>query len=132
MCLIFWFFIFNRVRRSLGKDVNMGEKKTVVRSSGSNGSSKRMVVDRRVTNKVVVKKGPNAPNDRRIKIRNIPFELTWKDIKTALSDVGKIERCDVENGEATITFASAKEAARAVQNYDGGDMNGRKIRVTIF
>ncbi len=81
--------------------------------------------------KVVVRKGPNAPADprRKIKITNVPYDLTWKDVKSAVSEVGKIERCDVEHGEALITFASHKEAARAIQTYDNGDMNGRKIRV---
>ena len=81
--------------------------------------------------KVVVHKGPNAPADNRkmIKVANIPYDLTWKDVKGALSDVGTIERCDVERGEATLTFASHKDAQRAIQTYDGGDMNGRKIRV---
>ena len=118
------------VRKSLDKN-DRRDKKPVVRKT------ERMVVDRRGsrdvhTTTVVIRKGPNAPeSSRKVKIQNIPYELTWKDIKTALSDVGKIERCDVEHGEALVTFATHKEATRAVQNYDGGDMNGRKIRVSI-
>ena len=81
--------------------------------------------------KVVVRKGPDAPGDnrRKVKITNVPYDLTWKDVKGALSSVGHIERCDVERGEATLTFATHKEAARAIQTYNNGDMNGRKIRV---
>jgi len=80
--------------------------------------------------RVVVRKGPNAPEEKRkIKITNVPYDLTWKDVKSALSEVGNIERCDVEHGEALITFKSHKEAARAIQTYNNGDMNGRKIRV---
>ena len=81
--------------------------------------------------KVVIKKGPNAPADsrRKVKITNVPYDLTWKDVKNALSSVGTIERCDVGHGEAVLTFANHKEAQRAIQTYNGGDMNGRKIRV---
>jgi RNA recognition motif-containing protein len=83
--------------------------------------------------KVVVKKGPNAPSDerRKVKITNVPYDLTWKDVKSALSEVGSIERCDVEHGVALITFAGHKEAVRAIKTYDNGDMNGRKIRVSF-
>jgi RNA recognition motif-containing protein len=89
---------------------------------------------RKFSRKVVVKAGPNAPADirRRVKITNIPYDLTWKDVKDALSSVGKIERCDVEHGEATLMFATHKEALRAVQTYNNGDMNGRKIRVSFI
>ena len=89
------------------------------------------ISDKRFSRKVVIRKGPNAPADERrmIKVQNIPFDLTWKDIKEAMSEVGKIERCIVEEGEATLWFATHTEANRAVQTYNGGDMNGRKIRV---
>lgn len=87
--------------------------------------------DRSFARKVVVRKGPAAPveNRRKIKITNVPYDLTWKDVKGALSSVGTIERCDVERGEATLQFATHKEAARAIQTYNDGDMNGRKIKV---
>ena len=132
------------VRKALGKKKD--EQKPKTRSLGK----KTAVATRRIrrvstddrrmdtsddtkkfSRKVVVKKGPNAPADprKKIKITNVPYDLTWRDVKSALSEVGKIERCDVEHGEALITFASHKEAARAIQTYDNGDMNGRKIRV---
>jgi hypothetical protein len=101
-----------------------GKSKTKVVSNNSSSSRKTF------SRKVVISKGPDAPGQqRKIKVQNIPYDLTWKDVKSALSGVGKIERCDVEHGEAVITFASHKEAQKAVQTYNGGDMNGRKIRV---
>ena len=112
-------------------------KRRVVRRVSTGGavskraSSKSDDTGRKFSRKVVVKAGPNAPADnrRKIKIQNVPYDLTWKDVKDALSQVGKIERCDVDHGEATLIFASHKEALRAIQTYNGGDMNGRKIRV---
>ena len=96
------------------------------RSSGSNDKPS-------FARTVVVKKGPNAPADnrRKIKITNVPYDLTWKEVKEALSQAGHIERCDVERGEATLLFSSHREAERAIQTYDQGDMNGRKIRVAF-
>jgi RNA recognition motif-containing protein len=104
-----------------------------VSTGGAAGSRRQSTGDneKKFSRKVVVKAGPNAPADirRKIKIQNVPYDLSWKDIKDALSQVGKIERCDVEHGEATLVFSSNKEALRAIQTYNGGDMNGRKIRV---
>ena len=66
-----------------------------------------------------------------MKITNVPFDLTWKDIKSAFSEVGPVERCDVEEGVAHVTFRDAKDAQSAVRTYDGGDMNGRRIKASI-
>lgn len=142
------------VKKTVGKNHGRNEPKPMTRSAGR--STSRAVVDRtrprvrkvstskdskmdvdngdgskRFSRKVVVKKGPNAPEDERKKVRitNVPYDLTWKDVKGALSDVGKIDRCDVGQGEALVTFSTHKEALRAIQTYHNGDMNGRKIKV---
>jgi hypothetical protein len=112
----------------------VSKKRRVVRrvsTGGAAAAGSRRQDEKKFSRKVVVKAGPNAPADnrRKIKIQNVPYDLSWKDIKEALSQVGKIERCDVEHGEATLIFSSNKEALRAIQTYNGGDMNGRKIRV---
>ena len=113
-----------RRRSSTSKDVDMDRK--TVKTPSRNRLEKKSF-----SRKVVIKKGPNAPGDerRKVKITNVPYDLTWKDVKSALSDVGKVERCDVDRGEATVTFSTHKEAARAIKTYNNGDMNGRKIRV---
>ena len=111
------------------------KSRVVRRVSTAGGKSKKSSTvgggDKKFSRKVVVKAGPNAPADnrRKIKIQNVPYDLSWKDVKDALSQVGRIERCDVEHGEATLIFSNHKEALRAIQTYNGGDMNGRKIRV---
>ena len=74
---------------------------------------------------------PNRESRRTVKVTNVPFDLTWKDIKSAFSEVGTVERCDVEDGVAHITFREAKDAQSAVRTYDGGDMNGRRIKASI-
>jgi uncharacterized lipoprotein len=119
--------VTKRVRRRListSKDVDMEQKARRTQSKSELGKKS-------FSRTVVIKKGPNAPGDerRKVKITNVPYDLTWKDVKVALGDVGKIERCDVERGNAVVTFSTHKEASRAIQTYNNGDMNGRKIRV---
>ena len=68
-------------------------------------------------------------NDRRkVRITNIPYDVTWRDVKDAFSKVAKVERCDVEKGEATILFATHDDALKAISTYNGGNMNGRVIK----
>lgn len=64
-----------------------------------------------------------------IKITNVPKDLTWYDLKDAFKSVGYVERCDVDNGTAWIKFSTLREAKAAIKEYDGGDLNGRIIRV---
>lgn len=74
---------------------------------------------------------PNRESRRTVKVTNIPLDLTWKDIKSAFTEVGPVERCDVEDGVAMVTFRDARDAQSAVRTYDGGDMNGRRIKASI-
>lgn len=64
-----------------------------------------------------------------IKITNVPRDLTWYDLKDAFKSVGYVERCDVDNGTAWIKFSTLRDAKDAIKEYDGGDLNGRIIRV---
>jgi RNA recognition motif-containing protein len=66
-----------------------------------------------------------------VKVTNVPYDLTWKDVKDAFQSAGSIERCDVDKGTAWITFTDPRDAQDAVNNYDGGDMNGRRIKVVL-
>lgn len=119
-----------RERKSDDEPMTGGSRKKIVVRRTSLVASSRTSARPTYSRKVVISKGPNAPGEpRKVKVLNVPYDLTWKDVKAAMSEVGKIERCDVENGEALITFASHKEAEKAIQTYNGGDMNGRKIRV---
>ncbi|KAF4749476.1 hypothetical protein FOZ63_003645 [Perkinsus olseni] len=68
-----------------------------------------------------------------IKITNIPDDLTWRDIKQSFGTVGPVEFCNVEEGrrggnQAIITFKDSRDAQTAIDNYDGGEMNGRDLR----
>jgi RNA recognition motif-containing protein len=114
-------------------DLISAEKKTSSRrerSPRNKSASQSMVDDRKSgSSKVILR--PNRESRRTVKVTNIPFDLTWKDIKSAFSEVGPVERCDVEEGVAHITFRDARDAQNAVKTYDGGDMNGRRIKAFI-
>ena len=63
-------------------------------------------------------------------VTNVPPSLNWKDLKGAFSAAGTIEFCEVSaNGKAEITFQTAQAARQAVDTYNGGDLNGRSIKV---
>ena len=66
-----------------------------------------------------------------VKVTNIPYDLTWHDVKDAFKAVGQVDRCELDKGTAWVTFADSRDAVAAVKSYDGGDMNGRTIKVTI-
>lgn len=77
---------------------------------------------------------PRGNSDHRgttVKVTNVERELTWRDIKSAFSEVGQVDRCDVEDGTAWVTFERYRDAQQAVRTYDGGEMNGRIIRVIL-
>lgn len=114
-------------------DLISAEKKTSGRRERSprNKSSTTSMIDDRKPGSSKVTLRPNRESRKTVKVTNIPFDLTWKDIKSAFSDVGPVERCDVEEGVAHITFRDARDAQNAVKTYDGGDMNGRRIKAFI-
>ncbi len=66
-----------------------------------------------------------------VKVTNVSDELTWRDIKSAFSEVGHVERCDVGDGVALVTFERPRDAQQAVRMYHGGEMNGRIIKVSL-
>lgn len=76
----------------------------------------------------------------RIRLKNVPPELTANDIAEAFAAVSKqrIESVDVErnshgqpSGEATVVFSTLADAQNAVSRYNGGDLNGRRLQVVL-
>lgn len=73
-----------------------------------------------------------------VKLINIPPELTARDLAEAFGKISqnRVESVEVlrdSNGAATsesyIVFNTAADAHNAVRRYNGGDLNGRRIRV---
>ena len=73
--------------------------------------------------------GRNHKEARRIvKVSNIDPSISWKDLKEAFSSCGSVDRCDVDGSIAIIIFREPSAAKKAISAYDGGNLNGRRIR----
>lgn len=67
-----------------------------------------------------------------IKVTNIPKELKAADVREAFeSETGKVVLCELSRGTARITFAKAKDAQKAVDTFDRGELNGKIITVVL-
>merc|ERR1711990_1368418 len=76
---------------------------------------------------------PQEARERSVLVTNVPPSLNSIDLKGAFSAAGTIEFCEVSaNGKAEITFQTAQAARQAVDTYNGGDLNGRSIKVTLM
>lgn len=74
----------------------------------------------------------------KIYIRNIPWSVTWQQLKDAFSEYGHIIRADVPQdrqgrsaGYGIVRFEREKDALKAKDNMDGASFNGRKITVEL-
>jgi len=77
------------------------------------------------------REGPSGQS-KRIKVTNIPRDLDMYDIKDAFeAEAGKIVDCKMARGTAMITFGNAKDARKAVDTFDRGELNGKTIEVTF-
>jgi len=68
----------------------------------------------------------------RIKVTNVPPNLSNVDIQEAFEDVGIVKHCRVANGVALITFAKAIDAKKAAQTFDRGELNNQMIYVSMY
>lgn len=69
---------------------------------------------------------------KQIKVKNIPMDLDWRDIKGAFeAEAGKIDRCELNKGTAWITFTRPEDARKAVETFDRGELNGKTIGVAF-
>ncbi|CAE8588482.1 unnamed protein product [Polarella glacialis] len=73
-----------------------------------------------------------APGPKSIKVTNIPKELKAQDVREAFeAETGKITLCELSKGTARITFQKAKDAQKAVETFDRGELNGKVISVVL-
>lgn len=67
-----------------------------------------------------------------VKVTNIPRDLKAADVREAFEgETGKVTLCELSKGTAMITFAKAKDAQKAVEVFDRGELNGKTISVTL-
>lgn len=76
---------------------------------------------------------------RQVFVRNLPFSVTWKDLKETFKEAGTVERADVFTrntdglsiGIGTVLFDQEAEAEKAVELFNESKMLGREIFVEI-
>lgn len=91
-------------------------------------SSSAMEVETRKTISKPRVRSPQREGRRIIKVSNIDPAVTWKDLKEAFSSCGHVERCDIDGSIAIIIFKDQEGAKKAISAYDGGNLNGRRIK----
>ncbi|OZJ02190.1 hypothetical protein BZG36_05493 [Bifiguratus adelaidae] len=75
---------------------------------------------------------------RRLFVSNLPYSTQWQELKDLFRNAGNIQRADIAQGAdgrskgfATVLFATAADAMRALAIYDGFNFQGRRLRVSI-
>jgi len=67
-----------------------------------------------------------------VEVSNIPLDLTTADIRYAFeTQAGEILSCRLDRGVALIRFRRFEAARRAVDTFDRGELNGRRIQVEM-
>jgi len=74
----------------------------------------------------------DGPDPRRIKVTNVPRGLEARDIQDAFEkEAGKTVSCELSRGTVMMTFVRAEHAAKAIDRFDRGELNGSVIRVAL-
>eukprot|EP00672_Neobodo_designis_P022813 CAMPEP_0174836690 /NCGR_PEP_ID=MMETSP1114-20130205/6233_1 /TAXON_ID=312471 /ORGANISM="Neobodo designis, Strain CCAP 1951/1" /LENGTH=353 /DNA_ID=CAMNT_0016070697 /DNA_START=74 /DNA_END=1135 /DNA_ORIENTATION=- len=75
---------------------------------------------------------------KKLFVSNLPFSCTWKLLKDTFSQIGKVLRADIimddrgrSRGMGTVVFASTEEALKAIEEFDGIEMEGRPMGVRL-
>ena len=71
---------------------------------------------------------------RGIHVRNLKYDVTWKELRDHLTEAGTIVRCEVPKGSngkgkgyGTVLFKTHQEAARCLELFKGSTLKGREI-----
>lgn len=67
-------------------------------------------------------------------IGNIPFSLTWQDLKDLMREAGEVQRADIRldrygksMGYGTVIFSNVEDANKALEQFQGYEIEGRKL-----
>ena len=61
---------------------------------------------------------------------NLPFETTWQQLKDHFKPAGAVLRADIPSkGSGVVSFASTREAAKAIQLFNDSTFGERRIEV---
>jgi RNA recognition motif-containing protein len=75
----------------------------------------------------------------RIYVGNLSFDTTEETLRDAVARFGAVERVDLPTDRETgrmrgfgfVTMARAEDAARAIAELDGSQLDGRSLRVSV-
>ncbi|KAH7723574.1 Sfrs5 protein [Aphelenchoides avenae] len=77
--------------------------------------------------------GPPQQTPYRLLVENLSTRYSWQDLKDLLRGAGDVAYADAHRKEpnvATVCFMTHDGLKRAIDKYQGKDINGRKIKLT--
>jgi len=76
--------------------------------------------------------GPPIQTRYRMLVHNLSTRCSWQDLKDLMRNAGEVTYADAHKkvrNEAIVCFASSEDLRRAMDKYQGKDINGRKIKL---
>jgi len=116
------------------------DRKLFVREDREEGSSGRTEI-RGEKKKRSFSGGANSKQGdqgRQVFVGNLPYDVSWQDLKDKFRRCGNVIRADVlqgpdgrSKGSGTVLFETKFEAKKAIQMFDSKDFQGRPIAVRL-
>jgi len=79
-------------------------------------------------------RGAVVTEPRGIHVRNLKYDVTWRELRDHLAGAGTIVRCEVPKGSngrgkgyGTVLFKTQQEAERCLEMFKGSTLKGREI-----
>jgi len=76
--------------------------------------------------------GPPVQTRYRMAVENLSTRCSWQDLKDLMRQAGEVTFADAhkkERNKAVICFERHEDLKRAIEKYQGKDINGRKIKL---
>ncbi|XP_064421082.1 serine and arginine rich splicing factor 5a isoform X2 [Latimeria chalumnae] len=76
--------------------------------------------------------GPPIRTDHRILVENLSSRVSWQDLKDFMRKAGEVTFVDAHRNnknEGVVEFASYSDMKNAMDQLDGSELNGRKIKL---
>jgi THO complex subunit 4 len=82
---------------------------------------------------------PSFDNKTKLKIENLHYNIVPQELNELFSTIGTLERCEIEwdtigrsKGTAVVEYSDAKSASKAIQEYNGAELDGKILKVRYF
>lgn len=116
------------------RDVKQYNKENGIKPTGFRGPPSRRKGQPREADKEPVDGGSSS--GLQVVVQGIPWAYTWKELKELFTDVGEVERSDVQygpgnrsRGYGTVKFANKESAQEAIDKFHGTSLDGRTLTV---